>query len=290
MRSRGVVTLILAVLAGLVAMLMAARMMGSQGGKSSRIAVAAVDLAPGVVLTAEMVKLVDWPQSHAPRGAVNDVKVLTGRVTKATVIAGEPLLDARLAPVGAKGGLSALLSPGKRAMTVKVNEVVGVSGFAVPGNYVDVLVNTKGGSGAAPARGSDNTISKIVLERMLVLAVAQEVERDATKPKVVGAVTLEVTPEQAEALDLARNIGTLSLVLRNQNEAETAGTLGATRADVLGGAPASEPAAVAIQPRATRVARNVPVTPTVAHAGTGRAASTDCVDVIRGMSKTTECF
>ncbi|MGY0195911.1 Flp pilus assembly protein CpaB [Leptothrix sp. BB-4] len=285
-------TLLLAVLAGLVAMLMAARWLGSQSGKSNRIAVAAVDLAPGVVLTADMVKLVDWPQANVPRGAVTDAKALPGRVTKANVLAGEPLLDARLAPPGAKGGLSALLSPGKRAMTVKVNEVVGVSGFAVPGNYVDVLVNTKGGTGAPAARGTDATISKIVLERMLVLAVAQEVERDATKPKVVGAVTLEVTPEQAEALDLARNIGTLSLVLRSQNEAEIAGTLGATRADVLGqpaaGEAAAAPAPVAKAAPAARITRSGPAMPVTASAA--RNAANDCVDVIRGMSKTTECF
>jgi pilus assembly protein CpaB len=286
MRSRGVVTLVLAVLAGLVAMLMAARWLGSQGGKTSRIAVAAVDVQPGTVLTAEMVRLVEWPPASTPKGASGDVKALTGRVAKASVSAGEPLLDSRLAPPGSKGGLSALLSPGKRAITVKVNEVVGVSGFAVPGNYVDVLVNTKGGGG----RGNDLAISKIVLERILVLAVAQEVERDATKPKVVGAVTLEVTPEQAEALDLARNIGALSLVLRHQNEAEMAGTLGATRADVLG-VPAAGEVAPAAPVRTTRAPRANPAPATsVAQAAPTRQAPVDCVDVIRGMSKTTECF
>lgn len=287
MRSRGVVTLVLAVLAGLVAMLMAARLMGNQGSKATGIAVAAVDVMPGTVLTAEMVKLVDWPSSNLPKGAVGDAKALAGRVVKASLLTGEPLLESRLAPVGSKGGLSALLAPGKRAITVKVNEVVGVSGFAVPGNYVDVLVNTKSGAG----NGNDPMISKIVLERMLVLAVAQEVERDATKPKVVGAVTLEATPEQAEALDLARNIGSLSLVLRNQSEVETAGTLGATRADVLGAPPASAPLLAQAAPlRNSRAPRSGPAPMAVAHASPPHPASTDCVDVIRGMSKTTECF
>ena len=108
---------------------------------------------------------------------------------------------------------SAIIGPGMRAISVRVNEVVGVAGFALPGSYVDVMVHTKVDD---PARGKDGEIPKIVLEHILVLAVAQEAGRDDTKPKVVSAVTLEVTPEQAEQLDLARSVGNLSLVLRNQ--------------------------------------------------------------------------
>ena len=126
---------------------------------------------------------------------------------------GEPVIESKLAPVGTKGGLSAVIADGSRAITVRVNDVVGVAGFALPGNYVDVIVNTQEQQGKTDGQ----SISKIVLEHILVLAVAQQVSRDDTAPKVVNAVTLEVTPDQAERLDLARSVGTLSLVLRKRS-------------------------------------------------------------------------
>ena len=101
-------------------------------------------------------------------------------------------------------------------MTVRVNDVVGVAGFALPGNYVDVMVSAQQDRAAANREEENEQISKTVLTNVLVLAVAQEAGGDDTKPKVVNAVTLELTPEDAEKLDLARNVGTFSLVLRNQ--------------------------------------------------------------------------
>ena len=129
--------------------------------------------------------------------------------------------------------------------------------------------------------------SKIVLDRILVLAVAQEADRDTTKPKVVNAVTLELTPEQAEMLDLARSVGTLSLVLRNQSEIKNIATTGITKAELLGlAAPAPAPApAPAAAP--TPVVRRVAM-PVVAAAPAPRPSN--CVDVIRGTSKVVECF
>mgnify|MGYP003596621543 FL=1 len=124
------------------------------------------------------------------------------------------------------GGLSGVIADGKRAITVRVNDVVGVAGFALPGNLVDILVNIKD--------DNKNPISKIVLEQILVLAIAQDLGRDETKPKVVNAVTLEVTPEQAERLDLARSVGSLSLVLRNQIDKSIGSTDGVRTQDLLG--------------------------------------------------------
>jgi len=174
---------------------------------------------------------------------------------------------------------------GKRAMTVRVNDVVGVAGFALPGTYVDVMVNTQDEGAARNDR--DHSISKIVLERILVLAVAQEADRDTTRPKVVNAVTLEVSPDEAELLDLARSVGNLSLVLRNQTDPKSASNgNGATKAALLGlqarleaSPPAPAPAAAKPAPR--RVAPAAPVV--VAH----RAG---CVELIRGLDKVTECF
>jgi pilus assembly protein CpaB len=200
---------------------------------------------------------------------------------------GEPLTETRLAPIGTKGGLSAVVPEGKRAMTVRVNDVVGVAGFALPGTYVDVMVNTQSEGGQHGDR--DRSISKIVLERILVLAVAQEADRDSTKPKVVNAVTLELAPKDAEMLDLARSVGTLSLVLRNQTDPKTATRGGgATKAELLGvsmpepekAAPASAPAAVARH----AAVRTVTVLPAP------KPALANCVEVIRGLSKVTECF
>jgi len=296
MRSRGLLMLLVALLAGLMAVVMAARWMQSQGGDGSRIAVASQDIVLGTVLTPDMVKLVGWPRGQEPAGAHTDLAGLQGRVITTSLQSGEPVLDARLAPEGTKGGLVSLVVPGKRAMTVRVNDVVGVAGFALPGTYVDVLVSTQ-----EEARGSserERMISKIVLERMLVLAVAQEVDRDPTKPKVVNAVTLEVTPQQAEVLDLARSVGTLSLVLRNQTEREGAATAGVTKDELLGvhrtpATPVPAPIPVAASTPARPAGRPVRVSTPVTAAAPApvvTAPATTCVDIIRGPSKVTECF
>jgi pilus assembly protein CpaB len=219
-----------------------------------------------------------------PPGAFVDVAALDGRVVKTSIARGEPLIEAKLAPAGTKGGLSAVVAEGKRAMTVRVNDVVGVAGFALPGNYVDIMVNTQN----ERARGGDkdNAISKIVLERILVLAVAQEADRDSTKPKVVNAVTLEVTPAQAEGLDLARSVGTLSLVLRNQSDPKPGGTDGATKTSLL--KEEHEPAkVVAPAPAAAKPVVVVRAAPRVVAVA---PKASNCIEVIRSTARTMECF
>ncbi|NCW84825.1 MAG: Flp pilus assembly protein CpaB, partial [Oxalobacteraceae bacterium] len=204
-----------ALIAGLMAVLLASRWLDAKSGSGmTKVAVVSTDISLGQRLTPELVQLVDWPSRSVPPGAFQQIDTLDGRVLKTNMLRGEPVLQAKLAPIGTQGGLSAVIGEGKRAITVRVNDVIGVAGFALPGNYVDIIVNTQRDSNEATAR--DKSISKIVLERILVLAVAQEVGRDDTKPRVVNAVTLEVTPQQAEKIDLARSVGTLSLVLRNQ--------------------------------------------------------------------------
>ena len=288
MRSRGTLMLFIAAIAGLAAVFLAARWMQNQGGEKGRIAVANADIELGGRISPEMVRLADWPEGSVPNGAFIDASKLDGRVVLVSIQRGEPLTEGRLAPIGTKGGLSAVVPQGKRAMTVRVNDVVGVAGFALPGTFVDVMVNTQDEGGQRNDR--DHSISKIVLERILVLAVAQEADRDSTKPKVVNAVTLEVTPKDAELLDLARSVGTLSLVLRNQTDpkALTDSGSGATKAELLGLAkPASEPARAAAS--ATPARRTVPRAAT-AIVAIAPAAARNCVEVIRGLSKVTECF
>lgn len=281
MRSRGFMMLFIAAIAGLAAVFLAARWMQNQGGEKGRIAVANADIELGGRISPEMIRMTDWPEGSVPTGAFGEAAKLEGRVVLVSIQRGEPLTETRLAPIGTKGGLSAVVPEGKRAMTVRVNDVVGVAGFALPGTYVDVMVNTQDGQ-----RGDrDHSISKIVLERILVLAVAQEADRDSTKPKVVNAVTLELTPKDAEMLDLARSVGTLSLVLRNQTDPKAmAKGGGATKSELLGMSKAepepAKPAASAPAP----VARRVVVVAAVP------APRVNCVEVIRGLNKVTECF
>jgi pilus assembly protein CpaB len=129
--TRGLLMLLVALLAGVAAVVMASRWMQAQAKGGGQIAVAAVDIEIGARLAPEMLKLVEWPTSSVPPGAFPELAALEGRVIKTSVTRGEPLIEGKLAPVGTKGGLSAVVAEGKRAMTVRVNDVVGVAGFAL---------------------------------------------------------------------------------------------------------------------------------------------------------------
>jgi pilus assembly protein CpaB len=273
---RAIVVLGLAVLAGLIAVAMAARWMTQRSGETAQLVVAARDVELGTPLDATTLSAMAWPGAVLPEGAYRDPKELEGRVVKTAVARGEPLLESKLAPKGTKGGLSAVISSGKRAITVKVNEVVGVAGFALPGSFVDVMVHTTVDDAR---RGQGAAVSKIVLERILVLAVAQESGRDETKPKVVNAVTLEVTPDEAEKLDLSRSVGNLSLVLRNHMDQESARTSGWGKAELFKQA-ALPTAAPASAPR-----RLAPVAVRVAPAAASTPDRGPTVEVIRGVQR-----
>lgn len=199
-----------------------------------KVVVAAADLAQGSVLAAQSLKTIEWPAKSVPAGAFKTVTPLTGRVLKSDAVSGAVLLDKMLAPVGTLGGLSAGLENGMRAMTVHVDKVTGVAGFALPGNYVDVLLAGKAemfklkgveNKGKGKGKAADDawlqqklSFSKVVLEKVLVLAVSQQAGRDDRTPKVTDTVTLQVSAEQAVQLDLAASVGKLSLVLRNQSD------------------------------------------------------------------------
>lgn len=283
--------IVVSVIVGLVAVVMASQWINKQTNVSAqKVVIAAVDVDLGSKLTPEMLRLIDWPSGSIPEGAIIDPQTLDGRVLKTSVLRGEAILESKLAPLGTKGGLSAVVMEGKRAMTVRVNDVIGVAGFALPGNYVDILVNTTEDAKANVKEKVDMSISKIVLEHILVLAVAQEASRDDTKPKVVNAVTLEVTPEQAEKLDLARSVGTLSLVLRNQVDPKPVETSGITKQILLRGdepAPVAKPVA-ASKPVAKRVVKKVIVKRPAQSAPI--AATQNCVEIVSGTSRHIECF
>lgn len=231
---------------GLLAMVAAAQWLQQRSMLTTEPVVVAVrDLEAGTRLEHAMLEVVRWPKGTGLNQPLRRLDDAEGRALTSRVLRGEPLLPARLAPEGEKGGLSAVLQEGQRAVTVKVNEIVGVAGFALPGNYVDVMVHT--------TDSRNQPISRIVLERIQVLAVAQDVAPQENKPRVVNAVTLLVTPEQAERMDLARSVGTLSLVLRNQIDASRVSTQGARKQDVLpGDTPPATAAPATPKPRPVR--------------------------------------
>jgi pilus assembly protein CpaB len=221
-----------------------------------------------------MLTSVDWPSASVPPGAFKDIKDVQDRVVMTGVMRGEAVLERKLAPPGSQGGLSAVIAQGKRAMTVRVNDVVGVAGFALPGNYVDVMVNAQ----QEKTKGEDNLqISKTVLSHVLVLAVAQEAGRDDTKPRVVSAVTLELSLEDSEKLDLARSVGTLSLVLRNQVDKQTVVTQGITKHQLLG-----DPSVLPAKPVGDK--------PRAVASVTGAKKSMNCVEVFQNGLMVLKCF
>ncbi|WP_456282409.1 Flp pilus assembly protein CpaB [Cupriavidus sp. JZ107] len=280
--ARAMLMLLVALAAGVAAVVAASRWLMQQSSNSvAQVVVAASDINLGQPIGPENLRLVSWPSASVPPGAFTNAALLQGRVARTSVLRGEPVLEAKLAPQGTKGGLSAVIGEGRRAITVRVNDVVGVAGFALPGNLVDVIVNTAADARRNGAGSGDASISKIVLEKILVLAVAQQVSRDDTQPKVVNAVTLEVTPEQAEKLDVARSVGTLSLVLRNQVDLAAVDTEGATKTTLLG-TPAAAPVPAPLKAvKVSAPARPRPAAP--ARAG-------HCIGVLSGVQGSLECF
>jgi len=267
--------IVFALVIGLAAAAYASGWVSRQAGvASNKIVVAAIDIELGSKVNAEMLSSVDWPSSSVPSGAFKEAKQVQNRIVKVSVLRGEPLQEGKLAPLGTLGGLSAVIAEGKRAMTVRVNDVVGVAGFALPGNYVDVMVNAQQDKEKNKTE-EGKQISKTVLERVLVLAVAQEAGRDDTKPKVVSAVTLELSPQDSEKLDLARSVGTLSLVLRNQVDQKSVATAGVTKNELFG---AKAQVALAVAPARPRPAsvRPMPRGP--------------CVEVMQHGMLTLSCF
>lgn len=217
-----------AIVIGLIAAFVVFRWVGLGSSQSGPLVIiASNNIQPGAALDPSVLKPVPWPGGVVPPESFSDAQKLTGRIARQQIIMGEPILESKLAPTDSRGGLSSTILPGKRAITVRVNDVVGVAGFALPGSYVDILLSARD-TGGQP-------FSKVVLSRVKVLAIAQETASDPNKPKVVNAVTLELTPEESEQLDLARSIGSLSLVLRNELDQADSRSSGTRLNDIIGG-------------------------------------------------------
>ena len=193
--------------------------------ETQQVVVAAADLAWGTSLGREYMKHSNFLKESLPPGYYTDPAALDGRVILYPLKAGEPILESRLAPATMKGGgVAAVISPGKRAMAVKVDKVVGVAGFIHPGHRVDILVTL------AQTAKQSTPITKIVLENILVLATGTEIEKTGRqeKPAQVDVITLEVTPGEGEKLALAATEGKLQLALRNAGDRENVVTRGTT--------------------------------------------------------------
>ena len=192
------------------------------------IAVAAVDLKWGTKLTEEMVETTSFLKESLPAGSFLTNEKLIGRVIVSPLKQGEPIVEHLLAPKDVEtGGVSAILSKGKRAIAVKGDKVIGISGFINPGNRVDVLVTL-----TDPKTKLEKT--KLVLENIPVLATGEQVVTDSKgKPSPVDVYTLEVTPEEGEKLSLAATKGKLQFALRNAMDSESVVTKGATISQTL---------------------------------------------------------
>jgi len=216
---------------------------------TTRIAVATTMLVFGNRLGSEHVRLIDWPTSSMPPGAFTDLEELVGkdkqRVVLRTIEVGEPILPSKITGFGERAVLSSVMEEAMRAVTIRVNDVAGVAGFVFPGDKVDILI-TREEEGGGP-------ITDVLLQNIKVLGIDQKSEETQDKPAVAKAVTVEVTPVQAQKLALAQQVGQLSLSLRHMSNLGEAPTPTITVADLKDGEmnvtpePAPPPAEVKTQ-------------------------------------------
>lgn len=243
---RGTIFLALAVVAGLVATFGIHRYVTVKTrvveAPTRQVFVATADISPGTALSGTTVKPVTWPQAVIPPNCATSMRELDNRVVKVPIPQGNPVLFSMLAPEGTAAGLSGILDDGKRALTIKVDEVAGVAGFLHPGDHVDVLMDM-----AMQGEGKEH-FSKTILNDISILTTGQIWEQKGdNKPMVVNTVTLELTPEEGEVLNLASNQGKIRLALRNRNNKTVAQTSGVTTSILINGAAAKKAEKVAVQ-------------------------------------------
>lgn len=220
MSLRTLASLTVAVLLGLIAVLLVRGVMTSQKPAAAQMAamtpvvVAMVPIERGVELKPAMLKTVNYPSNAVPAGSFKSAELLIGkdapkRTAVRSMIANEPVLAAKLSGSEGKTNLSGALTPGMRAVSVRSSDVAGVGGFVLPGDHVDILLTRTVGKG-----DGETTVTQVLAENSLVLGVDQMSDQDADKPQVAKAVTVEVTPDQAQTISLGQSVGEVSLSLR----------------------------------------------------------------------------
>jgi pilus assembly protein CpaB len=254
MRRRFLLILICASVIGFLASFLVYRIVSqaaqARSDQSEQIVVAAADLGLADTVTSQHIKLVNWPTASVPPGALRTAAEAEGRVVRSSIVAGEPLIEGKLAPqLAGRGGIMPMLIPeGQRGVTIRVDDAMRESGFVMPNSRVDVLVSMA-------KAGSSEKIAKVILQDVTVLAAGQTVEMKDNKPVTNTTVTLALTPQQVERLAVAQSEGRLMLAQRNLRDTQFVRTPGATPSSLLSDiAPAPKPEA-----KPTVLARSAPL-------------------------------
>jgi len=222
--------------------------------ETTQVVVAAQKVGLGARLTEKDLTLASWPKANPLEGVFQDPKLLVGRAVLVSMQPNEPILESRLAPKEGGAGLQAVIPEGMRAVSIQVNDIIGVAGFVGPGTRVDLILT-------GTPKGADETTSKIVLENLQVLAAGQNVQQDVNgKPQTVGVVTLLLTPEQAQRITLATTDGTIRLAMRNPLDQATVDPPATPRSVLYRGYTASPEA----QPKRQTAGASVAVAPKAA--------------------------
>jgi pilus assembly protein CpaB len=218
------------------------------------VVVAAANLDIGAELRREDMRVIDWPADAVPAGAASDPQQLVGRGLIQPVVENSPILPGHMPPVEAGAGLPPVIPPGLRAVSVRVNDVISVAGYVLPGTRVDVLATVN------PTQQQPDVTSKVILTNVQVLAAGTKIERDTeqNKPVTVNVVTLLVSPAESERLTLASTEGKIQLALRNPLDKDAPQTPGIKPAALLGAAPASRPTGIRRAAPAQRAAAPEP--------------------------------
>jgi len=262
------------------------------------VVVAAINIDIGERLIPSILKTVDWPVAGIPKGAYTDIATAVGsspagegqkaedptdpKIVLQTIQEGEVVLPYKISGPGGRGGLAPHIPDDMRAITISVNEIRGVAGFVLPGNHVDLLLTSSLG------QQGKKLATRVLLQDVVVLGVAQDISQKKNEPKVVKSVTLLVTPKQAQMLALAQTMGGLTLVLRKEGDTSTYDDEPVTLASLLSEnevapppgpkpPPASKPAPKVVK---KVVKRSVSKPKVVRRAPSSKVK----VDVIRGLS------
>jgi len=235
MRNRIFAVLAIAVLAGGGLAYGTYNMMNTQPPPTTQttfqpVVVATADLTMGAEIKAEDLKVAQFPDKGAPEGAYSRIEEVVGRGVVVNIVRNEPILPAKLASKEAGSGLPPVIPEGMRAVSVRVNDVIGVAGYVLPGTRVDVLAT------ASPTQNTADMTTKVVLANVQVLTAGTRMEQDQKdgKPVQVTVVTMSVTPEQAERLALASTEGKIQLALRNPLDQSAPATPGMRPSVLLG--------------------------------------------------------
>ena len=251
MRFTAIVMLVLAVAMGAMSVYLARDWLQRQGQSGDAAAGPSIELTTVVVaklpmnfgdaVTKEYLSEVEWPAATVPPDSFRTIEELTipgeGRVVLRSIQTNEPVLNSKLSGAGGKATLSTILDKEMRAVTIRVNDVNGVAGFVLPGDRVDVLLTRDESQGSR----NKNQITDILLQNVKVLGIDQKANDDEDQPKIAKAVTLEVEPFDAQKLALATTVGSLSLALRHEANADSDYTRTVRISDLKAGIPVAEP-------------------------------------------------